>query len=457
MASVGPVDPHLAGLSPAALRRLDRWNEDLVVQRKLANSATLVARNGHVGYCKFFGEQNPGKPCGPDTMYRFYSMTKPICSLGLMLLYEEGRFQLTDPVKLYVPCFDKKGMTVIAPGSTIDKWDTVPCKKQITMKHVLTHTSGLSYGFDPTGRSNVVDGLYRKAGLLSGGKRQGKDIPVADFFERLAKLPLQFQPGEYWAYGLNTDLCGYLIEVISGVELEEFLRTRIFEPLGMVDTGFTVPPEKRHRFATNWMRAGAARGIGADQSGNANTTGLEEVNDWSSTGSYFEEKENMYKAGGGGLVGTMRDYYRFCAMLLNGGELDGVRVASSATLNWMTSNHLTRRDSRGRSFEVDMHAMTRPGYSEVAQKGTGFGLGVSVTMHPAETGLIGSRGSFSWGGAAATYFWIDPAERLIVIHLTQLMFNDPYKLPLRSQVANIVYGAVCHTPEEVEKRRMARL
>jgi len=347
MSSITDVHPDLAGLDPKALDRLTAWNKYLVETERLASSAVLVARHGHVGYHFACGEQRPGVPIAVDTIYRIYSMTKPIVSLALMQLFEEGKFQLTDPIKLFIPAFDKRRMTVFKSG-TVQNYETEPCRRSITIKHVLTHTSGLSYGFTPA--SNPVDAAYRKAGLLPKGATAGKvpdrdkpDFSQGEFFDRLAAQPLLFQPGEHWFYGFNTDLCGYLVELLSGMPLQDFLSQRIFAPLKMVDTGFTVPPEKHHRFASNWMRRGATPGLGAVQPASAPRTGLKEISEATDEASYLFPKKEMFMSGGGGLASTTHDYYRFCACLLNGGTLDGERIISTATLKWMTSNHLTRR------------------------------------------------------------------------------------------------------------------
>lgn len=402
--------PEDVGLDGGRLALIPEYFSSYVDRGKIAGFQTLVARHGEIAHFEVRGnrDRERGLPMERDTIFRIYSMTKPITSLALMMLYEEGHFQLNHPVSRYIPSFKK--LRVWA-GGTAEKYETVECEREMTIRDLLTHTSGLTYGFM---QEHPVDALYRKAGIEGANT---VELTLKETVEAIAELPLLFSPGQYWNYSVSTDVCGYLVEVLSGRSLDEFLAARIFAPLGMVDTGFFVPKEKLGRFATNYFRNPVTK-----------KSGIMDMGD--ETSSYAQPPR--FLSGGGGLTSTMTDYYRFCQMLLNGGELDGVRICSPKTIEFMTMNHLPGGQT--------MKKMSRSAFSELAAEGAGFGLGFQVTLDPAEAQHIGSPGNFSWGGAASTYFWIDPEEDLIAIFMTQLYPSSTY--PFRPQYQQLVYGAI---------------
>jgi len=403
-----PVKPEEVGLSSTQLDKIEKHLSTRYVDRgKIAGCLTLVARKGQIAYLKSQGlmDLDRNKPMQEDTIVRIYSMTKPITSVALMMLYEEGHFQLTDPVWKFIP--EWRNLRVYAMGN-YPNFATVRPKRDMTILDLFTHTSGLTYGFME--RTNV-DAAYRKLGV---GER-AQNTTLKDMIETLAKLPLEFSPGDYWNYSNATDVLGYLVEVMSGMSLDEYFRTRIFEPLGMVDTGFYVPEEKHDRFAANYERQ-------PDKS-------IKMIDD--PTNGMFSKPVTFF-SGGGGLVSTANDYFRFCQMVLNGGELNGVRILGRKTVEYMTMNHLP--DGQ------DMAAMTVSTFEQVAPEGSGFGLGFSVILSPVSSGVIGSTGEYSWGGAASTSFWIDPVEDLIVVFLTQFMPNATFNF--RGQLKSIIYPAL---------------
>ncbi len=402
--------PEDAGFDPARLANITNYFQSYVDRGKIAGFSTLVSRGGEIAHFETAGmrDRERGLPMEKDTIFRIYSMTKPITSLALMMLYEEGHFQLNHAVSRYIPSFKK--LRVWASG-TAQKYDTKPCEREMTIRDLLTHTSGLTYGFM---YEHPVDQLYRDAGIEGANT---VDLTLKEMVEAVAEIPLLFSPGEHWNYSVSTDVCGHLVEVLSGRPLDEFLTSRIFAPLGMVDTAFFVPKEKLGRFATNYFK-----------NPKTGKSGIMDVGD--ETSSYAQPPK--FLSGGGGLTSTMTDYWRFCQMLLNGGELDGVRICSPKTIEFMTLNHLPRGK--------EMKEMSISAFSELAAEGAGFGLGFQVVLDPAVTQAIGSAGNFSWGGAASTYFWIDPEEDLIAILMTQLYPSSTY--PLRPQLQQLVYGAI---------------
>jgi CubicO group peptidase (beta-lactamase class C family) len=343
---------------------------------------------------------------GEDTIFRIYSMTKPITSVALMMLYEKGHFQLTDPVWKFIP--EWRSLGVYAAGNH-PNFMTTPPKRHMTIRDLFTHTSGLTYGFME--RTNV-DAAYRKLVIQERGKNTGT---LKDMIDKLSTLPLEFSPGDYWNYSVSTDVLGYLVEVMSGMPFDEYLKTHIFEPLGMSDTGFYVPPEKQDRFAANYERTPDKRLVLIDDP---------------MKGAF--SKPVTFFSGGGGLVSTAKDYFRFCQMVLNGGHLDGVRILGRKTVEFMITNHLPENQ--------DMASMTVSTFEQVAPEGSGFGLGFSVILSAVDAGVIGSAGEYSWGGAASTAFWIDPAEDLIVIFLTQFMPNATFNF--RGQLKTMIYPAL---------------
>lgn len=394
-----------AGLSTARLARIDDWANELVASGKLAGLTALVARRGETAYFKCFGLADIARaePMTEDTIFRIYSMTKPLTSVAIMMLYEQGKFQLDDPITRFLPCFANMR---VATGGTRAKLETEPAKRDITFRDLLNHTSGLTYGFM---ESSLVDEQYRSQNI----DFQMATTSLADVVTRAAALPLIAQPGEAWNYSIATDVLGYLVEIISGQPFETFLAEKIITPLGMVDTGFHVPTEKLPRLAANYAR-------GAD--------GQPKLIDDPQTSRYG--KPRMVHSGGGGLVSTNADYLRFCQFMLNKGVLDGVRLLGRKTVELMTSNHL-----RG-----DMAAMGQPRFSESSYAGIGFGLGFSVMLDPAHAQILGSPGEYAWGGAASTAFWIDPQEEMIVIFMTQLMPSSTY--PIRRELRVLTYQAI---------------
>ncbi len=401
------IKPDEAGLSSERLERVTRHLERRYIEPgKLSGCQVLVARKGHVAYFRSFGAMDleREKPMRDDTIFRIYSMTKPITSVALMMLYEEGHFQLGDHISRFIP--EWEGLEVYESGSH-GEFETRPCERPMSVRDVLMHTSGLTYGGDP---SHPVDVAYQKAGL-----RTEEGATLQSMVRGLASLPLKFSPGTRWHYSYSTDVCGYLVEVISGCRFDEYLTERIFEPLGMCDTGFRVPPEKAERFAANYARR------------RDKTLALE---DDPATSPYL--KPRTFLSGGGGLVSTTADYLRFCQMLLNDGELDGRHILGRKTIELMTENHLPGGQ--------DLAGMALGGFGETPYQGVGFGLGFAVSLGNAETQSIGAAKNYYWGGAASTIFWNDPVEDLIVIFMTQLMPSDTFNL--RGQLQSLVYPAI---------------
>jgi CubicO group peptidase (beta-lactamase class C family) len=397
--------PEDVGLSSERLARVNAWAQRWVDERKLPGLTTMVARHGKLVHFNVCGMADIKRETRltPDTIFRFYSMTKPLTSTAIMMLYEEGHFQLDDPINRFLSCF--KDMRVYVGGMR-GKLETVPAERDITFRDLLTHTSGLTYGFI---EATPVDAQYRERGV----DFQTSDKTLADVVEIAAGIPLIAQPGGEWNYSIATDVLGHLVAVISGKPFNEFLRQRVTGPLRMVDTDFHVPPDKIARFAANYTS-------GADDR-------LMLIDDPQK--SLFGAPRQIC-SGGGGLVSTATDYMRFCQMMLNKGELDGVRLLGRKTVELMTSNHL-----RG-----DMAAMGQPRFSESSYEGTGFGLGFSVMLDPARAQILGTPGEFAWGGAASTAFWIDPAEDMAVIMLTQLMPSSTY--PIRRELRVLTYQAL---------------
>ncbi len=401
------VRPETVGLCGDRLARIDsHLTRRYIEPEKIAGALTLVARKGEVAYLSALGQMDieRNKPMTEDTIFRIYSMSKPITSVALMMLYEHGHFQLDDPVYKYIP--EWRNLQVYQLGNH-PRWVTTPCERPMTIHDLFCHMSGLTYGFME--RTNV-DRAYRRLGV---GREDSKDLRA--MIETLAGLPLEFSPGTRWNYSVSTDVLGYLIELISGIPLDEYFRTQIFEPLGMVDTGFTVPADQVDRFAANYTR-------GRDKK--------PRLEDDPATSLYT--KPTTFFSGGGGLVSTAADYLRFCRMLLNQGELDGHRILGRKTLELMTSNHLPE----GR----DLTEVATGAFSETTYEGVGFGLGFSVQLDCAKSQIVGSPGEYAWGGAASTAFWIDPREDLIAIFMTQLMPSGTFNF--RGQLKSIIYPAI---------------
>ncbi|HEX7135904.1 MAG TPA: serine hydrolase domain-containing protein [Iamia sp.] len=394
------------GFDRDRLGRLDAVLHRYVDGGKIPGVQTLVSRRGELVHRDVYGftEVEGGAKVAPETLYRIYSMTKPITSVALMMLYEEGAFLMENPVSRWLPELADLRVWV---GGTADAPETRPLEAPLTVHHVLTHTSGLTYGFQYV---HPVDELYRREDL---GTFSVPDYDLDECMARLGRQPLLFEPGTQWNYSMSTDVCGALVERISGMSLDEFLRTRIFEPLGMPDTGFSAPESEIDRCSVLYACTPSVRMMALAPA-------------------VAMTRPPTCLSGGGGLVSTADDYLRFCHMLVGGGALDGVRLLSPRTLRFMTSNHLP-----GGQLLNDMGQTT---FSEVAMEGTGFGLGFSVLVDPAANTTLGSQGLYAWGGAASTAFWIDPVEELAVVFMTQLLPSATY--PLRRHLQAGVYQAL---------------
>lgn len=410
------TDPGKCNISKAKLAEMEKFfREKYIENGKLAGIQTLVARKGKIVHFKSTGYRDieNKKKIEKNTIFRIYSMTKPVTSVALMQLFEQGLFQLADPVSKFLPEF--KNPKVFVSGS-YPHFMTRPADREISIRDLLTHTAGLTYGFHY--RTNI-DHAYRK--VWSGPKGDNTDfsfppLNLDNFSKSIASLPLEFSPGDKWNYSVATDICGRLIEVLSDMTLDEYFKKYIFKPLQMVDTGFYVPKNKISRFAACYERTPTEylklQDNGSDKSGYS--------------------KMPLHLSGGGGLVSTSEDYYNFCQMLLSGGIFKGKRILSRKTIELMTANHLPGNQ--------DMVTMGSEGsFSEIRYKGVGFGLGFGVNIDLADTQNSGSVGSFNWGGAASTFFWVDPEEELICILMTQLMPSGYY--PIRVQMQSMVYSS----------------
>jgi CubicO group peptidase (beta-lactamase class C family) len=394
------VTPEKVGLSSTRLSRIHAVMQEHVNQGQYAGIITMVARRGQIAHFECFGmmDVESARPMRPDTIFRIYSMSKPITSVAVMMLYEEGHFQLHTPVSEFIPKFKE---TKVFAGGTESDIELADLEREITIHDLLTHTSGLIYGPD-TGMP--VDALYKQ-----GLDKLGKETTLEKMVQVLATLPLIHQPGSAWRYSFSTDVLGRVVEVVSGTSFDAFLAQRIFDPLQMGDTGFYVPPEKLDRFATLYGPE-----EGKDQ--------LKLLDD-PATGEY--SKPPAFLSGGGGLVSTAHDYMRFAQMLLNKGELDGVRLLGRKTIELMTVNHLPA--------ELLPYG---PGPDPIY--GHGFGLGWKVMMDTTQAKALGSEGMYGWGGAASTEFWVDPKEELIGLIMLQFM---PY-YPLVEDFQVLVYQAL---------------
>jgi CubicO group peptidase (beta-lactamase class C family) len=396
-----PIDSKL-GFDPQRLRRISRWMEAHVREGRLSGLAVQIARSGEIAFSERTGYSTTatGQPVAPNTIWRIYSMTKPVTSLALLMLYEEGAFQLDQPIADFLPKF--AGMRVWkGPGHALDT--TEPARRQITIHDLLTHQAGIVYG-DPHG--NALERALSAAGL--DFDRQFETM--AEAVDALAGFPLAFHPGDRWFYGLSTDVLGRLIEVISGQSLGAFLKSRIFDPLGMVDTGFSVSPDKARRLATLYDHREGGFVASTNQDRCAAPVTLE--------------------SGGGGLVSTMDDYQRFATMLLRRGVHVGGRLLGRKTFDLMVSSQMGG----------DLASRGQAHFSETTFEGIGFGLGVSVMLDPARAKIVGSPGEFAWGGMASTAFWVDPVEEMTVILMTQLVPSSAYSL--RRQLRVLSYQAL---------------
>lgn len=401
------VEPSEVGLSAERLDLIGRHLHRYVDDEQLPGTQVLVSRAGKVAYVDRYGQRDCERdlPVDADTIYRIYSMTKPITSIAAMQLHEQGLFQLKDPISRWLPSFSET--RVFASGNAT-LYETREPEREITVHDLLTHMSGLTYDFHMAG---FVDEIYRKNGF-----NWGMPGDLAESCEKLARLPLLFDPGTEWNYSYSTDVLGRLVEVISGQRLDEYLDEHILGPLGMIDTAFSVPPEHAERFTSNYL----------PQPGTLKRKLLDSAEE----SPYLKPPKVL--SGGGGLVSTMADYYRFTRMLLAGGTFNGSRIIGRTTLDFMTQNHLPGGG--------DLTSCGRALFSEAAFDGVGFGLGFSVVLDPAKSQVMGNVGEFAWGGAASTAFWVDPAEEIIVVFLTQLLPSSTH--PIRAELKTLVYQAL---------------
>jgi len=392
------ASPEDVGMSSQRLGRLDAAMQKAVDSGELPGAVVLIARDGQLVYAKSFGWQDRGRkiPMRNDSIFRLYSMTKPVVSVAAMMLVEEGRLGLQEPVSKYIPEF--KDMKVGVESTDADGKPTlrlVEAKRQITVQDLLRHTSGLTYGV--VGAPTAVKKMYKDAEIFS------QKWVLTDFVKALAKLPLQFQPGTTWEYSHSTDVLGRVVEVASGQTLDVFLTERIFQPLKMVDTAFQVPPGKQDRIAQPMP--------------DVYTGKTPELIDVTRPATFF--------AGGHGLVSTAGDYLRFAQMLANGGELEGARILGPRTVDYMSSDHVNPQIDKGPAF------LPGPGY--------GFGLGFATRIDRGQSEWPGSPGDYYWAGYAGTYFWIDPEEILVPVLMTQEpLRRQAYRVLLR----NLVYQAI---------------
>jgi CubicO group peptidase (beta-lactamase class C family) len=413
------ASPESAGMSKAALDRIeDHLKSRYIDAGRFPGTQLVVYRRGKVVHSAVQGFCNVERRTAmqEDTIFRIYSMTKPITSVAFMMLVEEGRVALDEPVHKYIP--EWKNLGVFQAG-VAPAFLTKPPSRPMLIVDLLRHTSGLTYGFQQ--RSNV-DAAYRE-GKIGEVEKAGT---LQSMIDDLAKIPLEFSPGEAWNYSVSTDVIGYLIGKISGKPFEQFLKQRIFDPLEMKDTDFFVPAAKAHRLAACYSASpqGAMTFHASERKG-----GLT-LQDDPATSSFLSPPS--FVSGGGGLCSTAADYLTFCRALLGRGELGGVRLIGPKTLALMTSNHLPG----GRTLPE----LSRSLFSEATYHGVGFGLGFAVTLDPALTLIPGSAGEFAWGGAATTSFWIDPAEELAAIFMTQVLPSTAY--PVRRELRTMIYAAI---------------
>jgi CubicO group peptidase (beta-lactamase class C family) len=400
---------------PGRLERItEHMNRHYIEPGKIAGCQTLVARGGEIAYLQELGraDRERDKPLRSDTLFRIYSMTKPITSVALMMLYERGAFQLNDAVTRVFPEWRDQRVWVSGEG---DQMKTEAPRRPITFRHLLSHTGGLTYGsvLASLGAApedvHPVDQVYRNLKV-----RRSQDETLQDLVGKLAKVPLRYQPGERWMYSLSTDVCGALVERLARMPFDKFVQDNILEPLGMRDTDFSVPDSKLDRFAACYRRR-------ADKT-------LELADD-PQTSSYRTKPK--FVSGGGGLVSTIADYHRFCEMLRRGGELDGVRILAPRTIQLMHANHLPANQ--------DLTQLAIGSFSETSNEGVGFGLGFASTFDAAKAGSP-SLGEYYWGGAASTIFWVDPIADLVVIFMTQLLPSATFDF--RGQLKSLVYSSL---------------
>ncbi|MTD59283.1 serine hydrolase domain-containing protein [Amycolatopsis pithecellobii] len=400
------TDPAEAGFDASRLARIDRHFARYVDEGLLPGWQIVVTRGGKLVHVSKYGRRDMAaeRPVESGTLWRIFSMTKPVTSVAAMMLFEEGAFELTDPISRWLPEF--AAPRVYVKGSALNPV-TEPATSPIRVWHLLSHTSGLTYGFH---QAHPVDAMYRQAGF-EWFAPAGLDL--AQCVEKWAQLPLLFQPGSEWNYSVSTDVLGRFVEVVSGQSLDEFFAQRIFGPLGMIDTSFGT--DDLDRVASMYTAHPGTRQAVSN----------------SAFGKVGIGKPD-YLSGGGGLVSTAADYHRFTQFLLRGGELDGARLLSPRTIRLMTSNHLPG--------DVDLEEYGRPLFAEVPYDGYGFGLGFAVLKDPVKAKTLSTPGEYSWGGAASTAFWIDPAAGVTGLFFTQLVPSSTH--PIRQEMRKLVYQAM---------------
>jgi CubicO group peptidase (beta-lactamase class C family) len=411
------MKPETVGLSGQRLARLDDvMKRRYVDSGRLPGLLTMVYRRGALAHTGMSGQMDleRSKPMREDAIFRIYSMSKPITAVALMMLAEEGLIGLDDDVATHIPSWKNLGVystglpSLVATGEAA--FITTPPERPMKVVDLVTHTSGLTYGFM---NRTSVDRAYRHLHIAEPGAEGGLDGMI----ERLATLPLEFSPGTRWNYSVAIDVTGYLVQKLSGVSFGEFLRTRLFGPLGMVDTAFSCSAGANGRLSSCYMPAKGGGITLQDDAGN----------------STYAKPPNL-ESGGGGLVSTAHDYMRFCRMMLSGGTLDGVQILSPKTVALFSLNHLVGNQELGQ--------MATPGmFSEAGYSGIGFSIGCGVNINVARTRLPGTLGEYFWGGAAATAFWIDPKEDLAVVFMTQVIGSDS-RLTLRRDLRTLVYSAM---------------
>ncbi len=401
------VDPDGAGFDPRRLERItEHFDGRYVATGKIPGCQVAVARNGRVAYWRSMGlmDRERSKPVADDTIWRIYSMTKPVTSLALMQLYEQGLFQLSDPLHRYIPEWRHLKVGELQSDGSLRMVDQT---RPVSVRDALTHMTGLAGGVTP---GHPTDARFAASLRVA---RSG--MTLEGVCSLLAEFPLKFQPGSRWNYGLSTDVCARLVEILSGERFDWYLQAHVFEPLGMVDTGFSVDDDSVSRFAACYdYRPGGSPALQDDPEESP------------------YRRLRSYQSGAGGLVSTSDDYLRFCQMLLNRGEVDGRHLIGRKTLDLMTANHLP-----GQGLLSDL---ATGGFGEVEFDGVGFGLGFAVGNGPAATGTAGSVGEYFWGGAASTAFWVDPVEDLAAVFMTQLLPSSSY--PFRAQLRALVYQAL---------------
>jgi CubicO group peptidase (beta-lactamase class C family) len=405
------VAPEQAGFSAERLAYIDEFYGEKVKNGDIAGVVTLIARHGKIVHFSAVGYADVEKQrrIATDTIFRLYSMTKPITAVALMMLYEDGYFQMNEPVSKYIP--ELANLRALrSPDAALE--DTVPLDRPPTMEDLLRNTAGFTHG----GETNAVDKKYREENVF------GVDVSLREIVDKLAKIPLRYQPGTTWVYSIAPDIEARLVEIMSGMRFDEFLRKRLFEPLGMQDTAFWLGPDKAQRLATvHWEKNGQLTPLD-DKHGYPSNAGLL-GEPWSANSYTVNHKR---KGGSFGLVGTAEDYWRFAQMLANGGELDGVRILSPAVVRYMTSNHTG--------------AIPVPGENG-RPSGLSWGLGFAVLEDPAAAGYMSSKGTFFWAGAACTHFWVDPQEGLVVVAMTQHI-GAPKLVSFWAQIRTLVYSAL---------------